>query len=212
VKGSLIIERPKLQSRTRRTVSAVLSSIAWAAWFYLWLPLVTLGAWVLGVRLFDLHILRANERTYTLTLALYGVFILGIVLILKGWSFYNLKRYGARERRTAPSPVENRDLSKAFGAVPELVEAMQSAKTGVLYISEDGVPERLEEGMPGAALRTSGESESEPVSKLRWVDEPEGPATGLRHIEEPEESEEDAAPQEDGDDDAASGTGTTGGR
>ncbi|HEV8078806.1 MAG TPA: poly-beta-1,6-N-acetyl-D-glucosamine biosynthesis protein PgaD, partial [Marinobacter sp.] len=51
MKTPLIIERPELQTPTRKTLSSVITFLAWTLWIYLWLPLLSIIAWGAGIQM-----------------------------------------------------------------------------------------------------------------------------------------------------------------
>lgn len=110
----VVIERPDLQTGGQRLLHSVLTFLAWGAWAYLWLPLITALAWYAGLRSLVREMIRPDPATMTLIFALYAVvvFSMGAVLVL--WARYNRRRFGTRNRRErlpdeedGPSPLES---------------------------------------------------------------------------------------------------------
>ena len=48
----LIIEAPGLQSLKHRFSSSLFTFFFWAAWFYLWQPIISILAWAFGFKFF----------------------------------------------------------------------------------------------------------------------------------------------------------------
>jgi len=97
---SPLIERPDLQSTRQRTLYGALTLAFWAFWFYLWLPLFALLAWMLGLQqAFKYMVVLGGYHDVIRLLGLYSLIILlhggGLVL----WAIYNIIRFHGVERR-----------------------------------------------------------------------------------------------------------------
>src|SRR6185295_4483331 len=91
---SPLIERPDLQSPRQRTIYGALTLAFWAFWFYLWLPVLALLAWSLGVQqAFKYMVVLGGYRDVIHLLGIYAMIILllggGLVL----WAIYNILRF-----------------------------------------------------------------------------------------------------------------------
>ena len=99
---SPIIERSDLQSPQQRTLYGVITAVFWAFWLYLWLPLLALFAWAVGLEQAYKYMVVLGG--YEEVMRLLGVYFLVIVILggtLTGWATYNIMRYGKRGRRGA---------------------------------------------------------------------------------------------------------------
>ncbi len=126
---SPLIERDDLQSPQQRTLYGVLTLVFWAAWFYLWLPMLALLAWALGIQqAYKYMILLGGYHDLLKLLAVYGliIIILGGALIL--WATYNIIRFSGVERRTAALPVTPKEIGQYFGQDPVQVTHWQSER------------------------------------------------------------------------------------
>ena len=82
---SPIIERSDLQSPRQRTLSGALTLAFWAFWFYLWLPVLALLAWALGVQqAFKYMVVLGGYHEVIRLLGLYSL----IILLLGGGLVY----------------------------------------------------------------------------------------------------------------------------
>lgn len=133
---SPIIERSDLQKPHQRTLYAVLTVAFWAFWVYLWLPLLALLAWALGVQqayqymvgLGGYHELVRLLGDYALTILIFD----GILLL---WAGYNIYRFRGIERRAAALPVTAAQMSQHFGGGDEALARWQTEP--MLYVSHD---------------------------------------------------------------------------
>lgn len=106
MKNPLIIDRPDLQAWQQKAVFGALTAVFWMIWVLLWLPLVTLVAWVFFGYQFQFHMLQlAGYEGFLNLLTIYGLVILtmGGGLIL--WAKINHLRFrGVDRRKQFPSP------------------------------------------------------------------------------------------------------------
>jgi len=133
---SPIIERSDLQSPRQRTLSGALTLAFWALWFYLWLPVLALLAWALGVQqAFKYMVVLGGYHEVIRLLGLYSLIILllggGLVL----WASYNIIRFHGVERRTANLPITPIEIGRDFGQDPKSVARWQSEHR--LYVTHD---------------------------------------------------------------------------
>jgi biofilm PGA synthesis protein PgaD len=133
---SPIIERSDLQSPRQRTLYGALTLAFWAFWFYLWLPVLALLAWTLGVQqAFKYMVVLGGYHDVIRLLGLYSLIILllggGLVL----WASYNIIRFHGVERRTANLPITPTEIGRDFGQSPESVARWQSEQR--LYVTHD---------------------------------------------------------------------------
>ena len=124
-----IIYRPDLQPRSRRVMFSGITLLAWLLWFYLFAPLLSLGAWWFGIDAFREYMLMPGARGYLLTLTGYIIVIALTFLVIFGWSRYNLIRFGGPDRRQGQPPVTTEKMAQRFHVRPVLLEQLQEAKT-----------------------------------------------------------------------------------
>jgi biofilm PGA synthesis protein PgaD len=135
---TVIFDRPDLQARRHRWAYSALTLLAWGIWMYLWLPVVTLLAWYLGVRTFIREMVIPDPRAMgALALAyLVVVAILGAILVV--WSQYNLRRFRGQDRRRASPPVSDEELVHWFQISPEMLEGFRSQGSFTVEHDEEG--------------------------------------------------------------------------
>jgi len=98
---NIIIDRPELQSKSKRAIFGVLTAGLWSFYLYLLLPLASLLAWWLGfvVVYEEMVMLRGWEMLLEL-IGVYGAIVLAMGLAQVGWALTNwLRFYGRRDRR-----------------------------------------------------------------------------------------------------------------
>lgn len=135
-----LIQKPEEQSRTRRTVWGVVTGIFWLIYAYLWLPLLTLVLWVLGVRTaaFELY-MREHAVEPFLLIALPLIAILATV-VMGAWAEYNRARFGGTDRRHRPDNIPIDIVARDLGANEVVAAAMATAKIIMLRMDDNARP------------------------------------------------------------------------
>jgi poly-beta-1,6-N-acetyl-D-glucosamine biosynthesis protein PgaD len=167
----LIIERPDLQSPLQRVVSTVLTTAFWVLWTYLWLPVLALLGWWLGISRFYEEMVRLEG--YRPLVGLLGWYAACIALLagsLIAWALYNLWRFRGRERRRAPASLGTFVLAEHLGVNAEDLLAWQRAR--ILYVTHDDDGEIASVELPVAAASAASRAVCGP--------ETDGPETLLR--------------------------------
>lgn len=138
----LIISAPERQSRAQRSLYASLTAFAWLAWISLWLPLITLVAWCLGMDQAYAQVVLASTQDGAEALA--GLMRAAVVcaFLLFLWSVYNRRRYGGRDRRRAVREACPKAIADFFGAEPIVSQRLRSARRTILHVDPSGRPVR----------------------------------------------------------------------
>lgn len=145
----LIINRPDLKSQTLIFGEEILTIIFWGFWFYLWLPLISLIAWLLGFRFFHTHMVELGGLEGFMNQI--DTFTIGIVLasgILATWSFYNLRRYGSYNRRNKILSTDLKKLRDDFSVTSQDFDTIQQAKRISLSFDEQNEINAIESVNP----------------------------------------------------------------
>ena len=122
-----IINRPEREGRVPRTAWHMLTAVAWLAYLYLWLPLITLIAWVAGVRT-AYGKLYQDQVVDSFLLLVLPVIALVCGAVLLGWAEYNRARFAGEERRSPMPSVGDAEVASALGADTATVDALRSSR------------------------------------------------------------------------------------
>ena len=142
-----IEDKPNLRSFLRTTTEWSFTTAMWAIWIYLFLPLVSLALWVLGVPYLYQTLFREEVLQQLSTLMQrMGWTVLVIFVCLRGWGLYNYYVFGRRNRRKQSDPVTPEALARHFNLTPEAVRALQARKEIVWTVLYDEI-------RPGAGRR-----------------------------------------------------------
>lgn len=140
MKNPLIIDRPELQSNAQRYGWNSITFIFWVLYIYLWLPLITLVAWWVGAKLFNLHIIQLNGYTGLIEkLGLYGAIIIVISAILIGWAKIEHLRFKDKPRRKDGNSVSVAEVAKKYNLAESQLIQLRQEKSVVVYFSDKGV-------------------------------------------------------------------------
>ena len=135
----LIIETPDLQGLRQRYAYALITLVFWILWFYLWIPVISLVAWLLSADVFYREmILLDGLRGLADLLGWYGLVITVIVVFYSAWALYNQVRFRGRNRRRKQAEVEPLELADDFNIEPALILPLQEAKRLLIVLGEDG--------------------------------------------------------------------------
>ncbi|MFT3793070.1 MAG: poly-beta-1,6-N-acetyl-D-glucosamine biosynthesis protein PgaD [Rudaea sp.] len=135
-----IISRPERQSLAQRSLYSALTFVAWITWLYLWTPILTAFAWLLGlIQAYDQIALgESGNRAH-------DVFLLGssaaaCAIILLAWANYNRIRFAGKERRRHIVDVSPERIVDFFSCNPETAHDLRNARRSVLHLDEQGMP------------------------------------------------------------------------
>lgn len=148
MKSPLIIEYPELQSPARKTLSSVITTMAWTLWLYLWLPLFSLIAWGAGIQLMIVEVFlpdRGEDMRELVRLISYVVLITLVVVV---WSQYNLRRYGRRNRRIHIPDVNKATLARYYEISPQMLENLRNQRLLTLDYCNDHQPVLVDTAAP----------------------------------------------------------------
>ena len=139
MKNRLIIDRPELQSKTQRYGWGSITFIFWLFYIYLWLPLITLAAWWIGAKLFNLHMIQLSGYTGLLDkLGLYAAIIIIISVLLIGWAKIEHLRFKDKPRRKDSFAVTDREVAKKYNLQESQLAQLRLEKSVMVHFSDMG--------------------------------------------------------------------------
>lgn len=141
----LILNMPDLVARHKKIGSSIFTIIFWALFAYLWMPLITLIAWTLGLRhsyneaLYIAELINFKHLAFVYSMI---VFAMGGALLL--WALQEYLRFRNINRRREPTEVEMHELATYTGLVESNIATGQLARRIIAYHAKDGKVMRLE--------------------------------------------------------------------
>lgn len=133
---SRLIQKPGAQRPLPRTLWGVVTGAFWLAYLYLWMPVLTLVLWLLGLRTVASELyLRTHEVDPFLMLALPAT-AAAVVALLLLWAEYNRWRFAGRdvERRSRLADVSLDEVAQGLGASAEVAQALNAGRISVLHM------------------------------------------------------------------------------
>lgn len=137
---SLLIEKPHARPLAVRTVWGLVTAACWLVYAYLWLPVVTLLLWMLGLRTAAFELYLRNDAVDPLLLMLLPMLALAAAALLLSWAELNRLRFANRERRASIPNVDTHEVARALGAAPHVPGLLQSAKVVTLRMDDTACP------------------------------------------------------------------------
>jgi biofilm PGA synthesis protein PgaD len=149
------IQAPELLSGPERTRDTVFTALMWVVYMYLWAPLISLLAWLLGFELaYEVMIRTGGANGLGDVLLNYGIAIVSIFVIITVWSMGNKLRYGKLMRRRSVNEITLAPMAEYFGVDVASAARLRSMKLVEIRFDEAGRPQiatHLPAG-PAAAL------------------------------------------------------------
>ncbi|RUQ36568.1 MAG: poly-beta-1,6-N-acetyl-D-glucosamine biosynthesis protein PgaD [Candidatus Competibacteraceae bacterium] len=167
---AFIIDSPSLQSTSKRIVWKLVTLIFWGLWFYLWLPLATLIAWMLGIYIGYQEIIVLQSYRQALVTGEYYILIaalLGGTLII--WALVQWLRFHNRERRKRRPDIGMEALAVYYQLDPSDLRQWQTAQRLIVHHDERGYPVKADRVPPDwfcPLLQSKEDLESEPLQNL----------------------------------------------
>ena len=139
-----IEDRPELRSVLRNTAEWSITILMWAIWVYLFLPLLSLILWVVGM----VHLYRTLFTEEVIgelidMLGKVGWLVLFVFLILRGWGFYNYYRFGRLSRRKGRAVTPTDEIGHHFDLTVEEVRGLKNKKEIVWHEVYDDIRKRV---------------------------------------------------------------------
>ncbi len=142
---SRLIDNSDRVPRSHRMFWGGITGVFWLLYLYLWLPLITLAMWLLGVNnaLVELYIPEGRIDAYLLVSL--PLIALVCAAVLSTWAEYNRQRFQGMDRRTAAEPVGIETIALGLGASSAVAAAMRAGKRMTLTMSEEAMPTAVRE-------------------------------------------------------------------
>ena len=125
------------KDRRHRTRDTVLTLLMWAVYVYLWVPLITLAAWLVGFeRFYEVMITYGGFDVVLDLMNWYALIIITIAVCIISWAGINYSRFHDRERRNAVPMTKAREISEFFGIAETEVERMHHSRRLLIELDE----------------------------------------------------------------------------
>jgi biofilm PGA synthesis protein PgaD len=140
---SRLIQRPHNVPVAQRTLWGVVTAVFWMLYLYLWIPLVTLVAWFLGLREGWIQLYREEQQVEPFILVALPIICVICAITMIAWGEYNRRRFSKANRRGAIPEASHDEVARSLGATPELASRLSTARTVTVVMDEHARPVRL---------------------------------------------------------------------
>jgi biofilm PGA synthesis protein PgaD len=147
IREKLHIDAPEMLTAPERTRDTLFTAIMWAIYLYLWVPLLSMLAWLLGFEFaYDVMIRTGGIRELGGILVAYGVIVTVIFATVAFWSLSNRVRYGKLKRRKKGPCVTTAEIAEYFDVDECATETLRRSTTAAIEFDDEGRPliQRLE--------------------------------------------------------------------
>jgi biofilm PGA synthesis protein PgaD len=135
-----LINRPDRVGRVRHTVLRLATAVLWAFYAYLWVPLLTLVAWLLGIHTVYQRLYLEQNAVDPFVLASLPVIALVCAVLLIGWAEYNRVRFADADERRRRGDVTETAVDDKLGAEHELGEVLRRHRVISVTLDEHAAP------------------------------------------------------------------------
>ena len=133
------IDSPELLTGREQFRDTVVTGAMWALYVYLWVPLISLLAWILGFEFAYDVMIRAGGAVHLGTVLFwYAIAITTIFIIFGVWSLSNLLRFAGHNRRGNFDRIEDQSFMAFFGISAEDLERLRSGRSLTLELDAVG--------------------------------------------------------------------------
>ena len=139
MQNSEYIVTVKPADRRDQTRDTVLTFIMWGIYIYLWIPLITLLAWLFGFdRFYEVMITYGGFEVAVDLLDLYALMLISIVVSVVSWAGFNYYRFHRYDRRQTAPATHVQNLSEFFGVSEADIERARHAKILQIDLDDQG--------------------------------------------------------------------------
>lgn len=150
---SRLIRKPSAQAPLRRVLWGFVTAAFWGLYVYMWLPLITLVLWLLGVRTTFFELYARNHHVDSFLVFAIPVIASVCAILLIAWAEYNRLRFSTRDRRAPQRDVTAAEVASKLGATVELAQVLGQTKVVTLHMSELAEPESMQPMFTSTDLR-----------------------------------------------------------
>ena len=124
-----IKDTPELKSVLRNITEMSFTGVVWIIWIYLFLPIMNLFLWILGLKHISVTIIeQVGYKDFFDLMNKMGLIILIVFLVLRLWGYYNYFVFGKKNRRKSISPVTVKQIAKQFRLSEDEINNLQNQK------------------------------------------------------------------------------------
>lgn len=136
-----VIQHERRRTPAQRALWSLVTLLAWLLWLYMWLPLLTLVAWLAGLHTAWLELSVADHGSQVADLLAILGDALVCAMIFAAWAYYNQARFAHRtRRRKEPAPVALAEEALALDVDPHEAQLLREQQHSTLVFDRDARP------------------------------------------------------------------------
>ncbi|AWH47338.1 poly-beta-1,6-N-acetyl-D-glucosamine biosynthesis protein PgaD [Stenotrophomonas sp. ZAC14A_NAIMI4_1] len=135
-----VIVRPERLARQKRFLQRAATLLAWSAYAWLWVPLATLVAWVLGLQAGWDRLYLQRNAVDPFILAALPIIALLCGLLLIGWAEYNRTRFADADRRLRRPDVADAAVRERLQAPAQVMHTLRRHRVVTVRMDEQARP------------------------------------------------------------------------
>jgi biofilm PGA synthesis protein PgaD len=137
--NELIIDVPNLQNMQQRYGFATLTLFFWGLMIYMWLPFISLIAWLFGIEMFYVHMIELGGYVGFLELlGWYGLTISIIAIVFGGWMLVNRFRFQGKEKRKPTVHVTSQQVADFLDADADYISKFSKERSVIVNLTGHG--------------------------------------------------------------------------
>lgn len=147
------IQIRQLLLKRRRTRDAVMTTLLWILYAYLWLPLVSFIAWFMGIDFAYERVIKAGGPEELILLLLWFVIaFLLVLLIVVVWSSFQFRQHhGDKDRRNRTVDLDPDDEREHWGLDQTTLDRLKSSQVVTVSLEGSTAISEVREGSPPRA-------------------------------------------------------------
>lgn len=135
----VLIDSPQLLSRRHRVADTLITGFMWLVYSYLWAPLISLVAWLLGFEFaYDVMVRAGGFETLKEVIRFYLIVVAIIFVVVAGWSTINRRRFARHDRRQTIDSVPDTEIAAYFGIRGEQLTLLRESRISQIGVNEEG--------------------------------------------------------------------------
>ena len=135
----VLIDSPQLLSRRHRVVDALITGFMWLVYSYLWAPLISLVAWLLGFEFaYDVMVRAGGFETLKEVIWFYSIVVAILFVVVAGWSTINRRRFARHDRRQTIDSVPDAEIAAYFGIRGGQLAALRESRISHISVNDEG--------------------------------------------------------------------------
>lgn len=137
----------------RRWGQGAATALAWAAYAYVWLPVLTAVGWWVAWRAFDTHVWAKAPLEDPFVLLTLPIIAATCGVLLVGWAEYNRRRFANADQRRRRPDATPEAVVEGLGATPTAAAVLRGARVCTVDLDDRArithvAPGRAQDALP----------------------------------------------------------------